>query len=259
MTIEWDTRVMDASELLEALRHDSAALLAAAHAADPTAAIAACPGWRPVDLVWHIGEVHWFWSTIVADRLAGPDAYVEPDRPDADDDVFAFAEQAAVRLDDALSRTDPSTEVWTWSEPHNAGFVIRRMAHETAVHRVDAELALGIEPLVDPAVAVDGVEEFLENLPRSRALRGEGERLRLRATDQPEGWTVTLGPERFGWVGGEPDGGAAGAATRAVTVQATAAGLYLLLWRRRPPTDARVGVGGDRVLLAHWLQHSVIS
>jgi hypothetical protein len=103
------------------------------------------------------------------------------------------------------------------------------------------------------------VEEFLENLPGSWALRGEGERLRLRATDQPEGWTVTLGPERFDWVGGEPDGGLAGAATRAVTVQATAAGLYLLLWRRRPPTDARVGVGGDRVLLAHWLQHSVIS
>jgi hypothetical protein len=84
---------------------------------------------------------------------------------------------------------------------------------------------VGDEPLVDPAVAVDGVEEFLENLPGSRALRGEGERLRLRATDQPEGWTVTLGPERFDWVGGEPDGGAAGAATRAVTVQATAAGL----------------------------------
>jgi hypothetical protein len=95
--------------------------------------------------------------------------------------------------------------------------------------------------------------------PRSRALRGNGERLRLRATDQPEGWTVTLGPERFDWVGGGPDRGPGGAATRAVTVRATAAELYLLLWRRRPPTDGRFEVGGDRALLAHWLQHSVVS
>jgi uncharacterized protein (TIGR03083 family) len=167
--------------------------------------------------------------------------------------------EAQTLLVPVLRAADPEARMWAWGPDKHVRFWPRRMLHETAVHRVDAELALGIEPLVDPAVAVDGVEEFLENLPRSRALRGEGERLRLRATDQPEGWTVTLGPERFGWVGGEPDGGAAGAATRAVTVQATAAGLYLLLWRRRPPTDARVGVGGDRALLAHWLQHSVVS
>src|SRR4051794_10383871 len=132
---------MDASDYLDALRRDSPALLVAARAADPNAVIDGCPDWKPVDLVWHIGEVHWFWSTVVSDRLSGPDAYAEPERPGAEEEVFAFAERAARRLLDVLSSTDPSTPVWTWSEPHDAGFVIRRMAHETAVHRVDAEHA----------------------------------------------------------------------------------------------------------------------
>ena len=26
-----------------------------------------CPGWNVADLVWHLTEVHWFWSTIAAD------------------------------------------------------------------------------------------------------------------------------------------------------------------------------------------------
>jgi uncharacterized protein (TIGR03083 family) len=44
------------------------------------------------------------------------------------------------------------------------GFWIRRMAHETLVHRVDAEQAHGYESSVDPELAVDGVAELLEVL-----------------------------------------------------------------------------------------------
>jgi uncharacterized protein (TIGR03083 family) len=229
--------------------------------ADPAAPVRTCGRWTLADLVQHLGQVHRWAAGMVAElaptrhRRRKADLPLPPD-PATWPDWVAEAQTLLVPV---LRAADPEARMWAWGPDKHVRFWSRRMVHETAVHRVDAELALGIEPLVDPAVAVDGVEEFLENLPGSRALRGEGERLRLRATDQPEGWTVTLGPERFDWVGGEPDGGAAGAATRAVTVQATAAELYLLLWRRRPPTDARVGVGGDRALLAHWLQHSVVN
>jgi uncharacterized protein (TIGR03083 family) len=80
----------------------------------------------------------------------------------------------------------------------------RRVVHETAVHRADAELALGVEPRIDPAVAVDGVGELLENLPRSRPLRGSGEQLRLAATDQPAQWTIIRDPANFTWTHGGP-------------------------------------------------------
>lgn len=41
-------------------------------------------------------------------------------------------------------------------------FWIRRMAHETAVHRVDAAQAVGERWRVDPELAADGVAEALE-------------------------------------------------------------------------------------------------
>ena len=243
---------MDALELLETLRRDSVALLAAAHAADPTAAIAGCPGWTPVDLAWHIGEVHWFWSTIVADRLSGPDAYVEPERPDADDDVFAFAERAAVRLDDILSTTEPSTEVWTWSEPHDASFVIRRMAHETAVHRVDAERAAGRDHRIDPELAADGVDEFLTHFLRCTARDAApiGGSVHLHCGDTAGEWTVTMDDDGACNVAREHSKGDA-------ALRGDAHDLLMVLWRRAP-LDA-VQVFGDHDVAARFVAHTDLS
>jgi uncharacterized protein (TIGR03083 family) len=240
---------MDASEYLEAVRRDSAALLAAARAADPAGAIEDCPGWTPVDLVWHIGQVHWFWSSIVADRLAGPDAYVAPDRPDDDDDVFAFAEHSARRLDDVLASTDPSTEVWTWSEPHTAGFVIRRMAHETAVHRVDAERAAGRDHRIAPELAADGVDEFLTHFLRRAAKDAApiGGSVHLHCGDTAGEWTVTM-DDGGGWnVAREHSKGDA-------ALRGDAHDLLMVLWRRAPLDS--VVVFGDRGVAERFVAHT---
>jgi uncharacterized protein (TIGR03083 family) len=240
---------VDSLRHLEALRRDSEALLAAARAADPATAIEDCPGWTPVDLVWHIGEVHWFWSSIVGDRLPGPGAYVAPERPDADDEVFAFAERSAHRLDDVLSSTDPSTEVWTWSEPHDAGFVIRRMAHETAVHRVDAERAAGRDHRIEPELAADGVDEFLTHFLRWAAKDAEPieGRVHLHCGDAAGEWTVTMDDDG-GWnVAREHSKGDA-------ALRGDAHDLLLVLWRRAP-LDA-VQVFGDRDIAARFVAHT---
>jgi len=152
---------MDHDRLLATLRRDSAALLEAVRAAGPDAPVPYCPGWTATDLAWHIGEVHEFWGTVVADRLDTPDAYRQSARPDSFDATVTFAEGAAAALLDALESTDPSTPVWTWGSDHTVGFVLRRMAHETAVHRVDAERSAGREHVIDPPLASDGVDEFL--------------------------------------------------------------------------------------------------
>ncbi len=59
------------------------------------------------------------------------------------------------------------------------------MLHETTMYRCDGQLALGAPPTIEPAVAVDGIDEFLDNLPYAvtfapgvRNLRGDGQRLR---------------------------------------------------------------------------------
>ena len=151
--------------------------------------------------------------------------------------------------------------MWAWGPDKHVRFWSRRMVHETGVHRVDAELALGIEPRVDPAVAAGGVVEFLENLPRSSALRGDGEQLRLVATDRPDQWTITRQPAGFDWARGAPGGGPGGRGLRVPWPPARPTSTVPGDGQGGPFTDARYAV--DRLtprrwLGRHWRRHAVI-
>ena len=230
---------MDQDRLLGSLRRDAAALLEGVRAAGPDAPVPMCPGWTAADLAWHIGEVHEFWGTIVADRLDTPDAYVQSPRPDTFDATVTFAESTAAALLDALETTDPATPVWTWASDRTAGFVLRRMAHETAVHRLDAERAAGREHTIDADLASDGIDELLFELlvwvqEGAAELAGS---VHLHCTDVAGEWLVRA------------DGDSGVAVTREhakgdAAMRGTAADLLLVLWRRLP-LDA-VEVIGDR-------------
>jgi uncharacterized protein (TIGR03083 family) len=210
------------------------------------------------DLVQHIGHIHRWAAAMVAELSPTRHSREKVDLP-LPPDPATWADwlaEARTFLIPALRAADPDARMWAWGPDRHARFWSRRMVHETAVHRADAELALGVETRIDPAVAVDGVGEFLENLPRSRPLRGNGEQLRLVATDQPAQWTIIRDPANFTWTHGGPQPPPNGAPTD--TVHASAADLYLLLWGRRPTTDPRLTVTGDPALLAQWRQHAVI-
>jgi hypothetical protein len=134
------------------------------------------------------------------------------------------------------------------------------MLHETGVHRIDAERAQGLTPAVDPAVAADGVEEFLGNLPSAerwawdvRKLRGSGETLALSATDHPATWRITLEPKRFGWERSTPDRPAATA-----TVSGEVVDLYLFLWGRLRVGDGSLRPAGDAGVIDRWVGNSAI-
>lgn len=116
-------------------------------------------------------------------------------------------------------------------------------------------------PVIDPEVAVDGVDEVLALITRARRfrpevgrLRGAGDRLRLLAADGTDEWTVTLTERGYDWTAGP----VVGAAPREVAVRAPAADLYLMLWRRLPPAGPDFDVTGDRRLLDFWLENSAI-
>jgi uncharacterized protein (TIGR03083 family) len=184
---------VDHAEYLTALRRDVPALGKAARAAEPSAQVAACPGWDARDLAWHVGEVHGFWARIVEGRLAAPPEPWPPPRASSDDDVFAFTDESGRRLLEALAGADPATPVWTWADGHHdVAFVFRRMAQETAVHRVDAERAAGRDHEVEPALAADGIDELLRLMLPWLAqdkppLTG---RVHLHCTDTEGEWTV---------------------------------------------------------------------
>ena len=230
---------MDHVQYLSSLRADSAGLLAAARSAGSSAPVPCCPAWTVDDLVWHIGEVHDFWGTVVAERMTDPRNYQEPVRPADSAELARFAERTASRLADALERTDPATPVWTWATQQDVAFVFRRMAQETAVHRVDAERAAGSDHRVDPELASDGIDEFLEHFaPRlAKAVPPLAGSVHVHCTDVAGEWLVRTDPhDRYVVTREHAKGDAA--------VRGPAHDLLTVLWRRQPLES--VDVIGDR-------------
>lgn len=229
---------------VESLRANAAGLLAAARSAAPDALVPGCPEWTTMDLVWHIGVVHRFWATIVAGAMNAPPDDWPPERPGDDAAVWAFAEESARLVVDALAAVAPATPVWTWCDGgDDAGWVIRRMAQETAVHRVDAEQTAGRDFRLDAVLAADGIDEFLRFFWPYTVREGDaptGASIHLHCTDTDGEWTIA------------PDGTVTAAHAKGdVALRGPATDVLLVLWRRAG-LDA-VEIFGDRSLAARFV------
>jgi uncharacterized protein (TIGR03083 family) len=233
---------MDRAGFLATVHDESTALLATARGANPDATVPGCPEWNTADLVWHIGEVHDFWGWVVRERSIQPDRYTDPQRPGAGlpvDEAFAavatFASERAAELYRVLSETDAATPVWTWTSQHDVAWVTRRMAHETAVHRIDAEHAAGREHRLHPELASDGIDEFLDFFfPLAAADAAPlGGSVHLHCTDADGEWTVR--PDKRGGHTVARDHAKADAALRG-----PAHDLLTVLWRRSPVDSVTV-------------------
>jgi hypothetical protein len=134
------------------------------------------------------------------------------------------------------------------------------MAHETAVHRADAEIAAGRQARFAPDLAADAIDERLAFLSgpiqgsqdaRSEALP-DGAVLHIHATDDgldaAGEWLVRReGSELMV----DPGHGKGDVALRGPAEQ-----LLLVLVRRIPADDSQVQVLGDPALLTTWLAHT---
>ena len=178
--------------------------------------------------------------------------------PAADDGLPQWFKAGAEGVAATLAATDPNTPVWAWGVDQHAGFWGRRLAHETAMHRADLELATGVEPRFPLEQAVDGIDEFLENLarassfaPRVAELRGRDATLHLHATDGDGEWLISVAGDGFRWEHGHAKGD--------VAVRAAAADLLLLLYGRRKPAGGEpFQVFGDEAVLRWWLERAAI-
>lgn len=248
-------------DYLNHLVQDSARFAEVIQQAPPQARVPSCPDWDADDLLWHLGLVQYFWTTVVRDKLPGDEAEKRnPERPAGDRAVLLdFYRQASQGLATILRATSPDTPAWTWSRDQTAGFIYRRQAHEALIHRIDAELTAGARTLVDAELAADGVDEVLRIMYAYCPDWGTitpvpGRTLRLRATDTGDSWLVTLarftgtGPE--GKSHDEPDIHVAesdpGGPARA-EITGTAADLDCWLWHR--PSFGSVEQSGDQDIL----------
>jgi uncharacterized protein (TIGR03083 family) len=238
---------MEINAFLAALDRDSGAFADACEAAGLTAPVESCPGWSVADLLWHLTEVHYFWGTMVAEKRDSWQGYKEPQRP-ADDDLAAMFRNGRTRLLATLRVADPTMPMWTWSQDKTAGFVIRRMAQETAVHLWDAKAAGGTVVPIEATLASDGIDEFLEHfLPNARkdAAPVAGS-VHIHCGDVPGEWTVTEESDGFAIAREHAKGDCA--------IRGAANDILLTLWRRVP--ISQVDIVGDQAVAERFIAHT---
>jgi uncharacterized protein (TIGR03083 family) len=246
-------------------RREVTAFEAAARAAvgaDAAPPVPSCPGWTMSDLVVHLGKVHRGvafvieygitqpvdvsegTATLPGDRAGWPTDDGPTHAPVPSNMVDWFAEGADA-LATLFAERDPADPVWTWSREQTAGFWARMQSIEAAVHRWDAQGAVGEPRPIDPELAADAVVQTFQVMAPARrawtsAPPGAGERFRFRRTDGPGDWTVTFDGATVAVTDGPG----------AVEIAGTASDLALFVWRRLPAD--RLDVTGDAALLDRY-------
>lgn len=242
---------MDHRALVDALRREGAAL-----GAVPISDIdvPTCPDWSLPDLVRHVGWVH-RWQTAQL-RADDPGKLVAIDRS-ADiplDELPDWYDDGLLALLGTLDSTPPDRPAPSFAGPRTAAFWARRAAHETAIHRWDAEAAVDRPTPLERAQALDIVDELLEvAVPRRfdpEAWEHDTVRIHLHATDLEEGaeppgeWLIEVGADGVTWTHEHAKGD--------VAARGTASDLALMITGRVPP--ARLEVFGDPAHLDRWLR-----
>jgi uncharacterized protein (TIGR03083 family) len=189
---------------LAALRADAAAMLAAfeeAAGSEPglSAPVPSCPDWTVLDLIHHVGT-RYLWVRSHVSRGVTDRPEVDPrdsvgDLPTGPAAIGWWSDEYQ-QLVTVLDTLEPQMPAWNWAPAaKQAWFWHRRMAHETAIHRWDAQMAIGQAEPVEAALAADGVAEVLDSwLPAGRR-RGPADRtgmVRLVAADTDHEWLVRL-------------------------------------------------------------------
>ncbi len=189
---------MDATTLTTYLAHEYGLLRAALDAADPTTPVPSCPGWTAADIEEHVTAVYLHKVEVMRQGVF-PKPWPPADGVGTLDDAYTalVAEFAARR---------PSDASVTWFEPdQTVGFWIRRMALETAIHRVDADLAAGIDAApIAPDLAADGIDEVLGWVVHGTVawhdefadVLATADPRPMRVTTEGHGWMISATPER---------------------------------------------------------------
>lgn len=238
-----------------AVIESEAARILAAYAANPAGKVPWSDRWSVNTVARHVAGAHHVIAQVIEDRPTADYGRIETlDPPPKGDPRFPAWFAAGTEALVTQCRTAPPEDVcWT---PHplvdgTVRYHTRRIAHDTLVHRWDAEAGAGITgPAMDPVVAADAVDEYLDVfVSASRAIHGSpaGPAVRVACTDTDGDWYLDLAEAGRRTVHREP-------IDVALTLRGEAEALLVLLWGRLDAESAGVGVDGDPDVLARWTE-----
>jgi uncharacterized protein (TIGR03083 family) len=151
---------METSRYLDCLETDFVRLRAVVPI-DLAAAVPSCPGWSVADLTHHVASV--YLHKVHAMR-EGAEPQEWPPKETEGAEPLPLLDRAYAELRHEFATRKPSDPAGSWYKPdQTVGFWIRRMAQETVIHRIDAELGTSQPVAPVPAdLAVDGIDELLK-------------------------------------------------------------------------------------------------
>jgi uncharacterized protein (TIGR03083 family) len=238
---------VDYGDYISALRWNGNAAAQAASDMPMETTVPSCPEWDLRDLAHHLGSHH-RWVAGNLDQPPDGKAFKERAETPSDEAIPDWLEAGAEMLATKLAATDPAKPCWTWVPfDDSVGFWARRTAHETAMHRWDAQNAGAAADAIDAKLAADGVDEYLGILGAFRGRRfPEAGSIHLHSTDTPGEWLVRLDAEGIQLTREHAKGD--------VAVRGPASDLLLALMGRT--TMAAVDVFGEAPLFERFRKHA---
>jgi uncharacterized protein (TIGR03083 family) len=200
---------------------------------DLTVEVPGCPNWTAESLIVHLGTV----LHRVAEGLTTQVAptTTPPTPPSTPNELEAWCANLVEQLLSTLESTDPDSDVWQpFAGPARVGIWRRRLLHESMIHLWDLQRARGETLVVDPVLASDGIDEFLEiALPRVASTPGfipPTGSLHLHCTDVHGEWWMQFDHTGALTVRREHAKGDA-------AIRGSAAAILLGLWNRPQPAE----------------------
>ena len=231
-------------EYVDHIKRDYALMMQAL--AGPVVPVPSCPEWDTNDLAVHMGMVYLHQAFVVenGERPHNEEHLASVDGIDQPIELLAAGFEAIIAALD-LAREERKT--WSWHHSDfSVDFWFRRMAHETVIHRCDAQIARGLTCEIDESLALDGVDEVLDFLPLLGSWSGAPNvdfgivSVAAQTSTGTKFWTLTFTSELAAVVQAHDVDPQA-----RLVISGDAVAMDLYLWGRITSDDSRISLTGD--------------